>query len=126
MITKEKVLKSIEKITIDNSRICFFKTEINTYLNNYQSFTKDEQSILCASDIIESSFGTYKNCINNNPMIGVTNLSLVLAAITGKIEESEVKTALEKVSMEDLKKWSDKNIGKTNMTKRLKILKKTG
>jgi len=126
LITKEKVLKSIEKITIDNSRICFFKTEINTYLNNYQSFTKDEQSILCASDIIESSFGTYKNCINNNPMIGVTNLSLVLAAITGKIEESEVKTALEKVSMEDLKKWSDKNIGKTNMTKRQKILKKTG
>jgi len=28
--------------------------------------------------------------------------------------------------MMDLKKWSAKNIGETNMTKRQKILKKTG
>jgi len=126
LITKEKVLKIMEKFTIDNSRIDYFKTEINMYLNSYQSFIQDDQSILCTSDIIESSFGTYKNCINNNPMIGVTNLSLVLAAITGEIVENEVKTALEKISMIDLKKWSVKNIGETNMTKRQKILKKTG
>jgi len=124
LLTKEKVLKIVSKFTLDNSRIQYFKTEINTYLNSYQLFTNEEQSILCTSDIIESSFGTYKNCINNNPMIGVTNLSLVLAAITGEIEPNEVKTALEKVSMADLKKWSDENIGETNMSKRQKIFKK--
>jgi hypothetical protein len=69
--------------------------------------------ILLTSDIIESSFGKYKNYISQNPMAGVTNLILCLSAFTSPLTEDEIKKCLENTTINDIKKWTNEIIGKT-------------
>jgi hypothetical protein len=82
-----------------------------------------KSALLCSSDSIESAFGKYKNYIQDNPMTGITNLSLSLAAFTGKLSKEEISEAIQSTRVENVKNWSEKNIGKTTLSKRLKTLK---
>jgi hypothetical protein len=80
-------------------------------------------AMLCSSDCIESAFGKYKNYIQDNPMTGITNLSLSLAAFTGKLSKEEISEAFQSTRVENVKNWSEENIGQTTLSKRLKTLK---
>lgn len=118
--------KTISEIKIQNSRTDYIKRELVEYLKKTKCASPKSAKMLCTSDIIESSFGKYKNYINENPMIGITNLSLCISAFTSKLDDQEIKQAMEKVRTSDIKKWSEKNIGETNMVKRRRVLKKMG
>jgi glycerol-3-phosphate acyltransferase PlsY len=59
-------------------------------------------------------------------MVGITNLSLTMAAFTGSLSIEEIKTSFETVKNIDVKIWSDKNIGTTNLQRRKQVLKKVG
>jgi hypothetical protein len=83
---------------------------------------EEDKPIMCCSDIIESAFGKYKNYLQSNPMIGVTNLSLVLATFTGQLSKDEIAHALESTPMKKLEKWTSKNIGKTTLSRRMEVL----
>lgn len=106
-------------------RLCRFKDTLREHLNETLKKRPLDKSknILCSSDIIESAFGKYKNYISNNPMTGITNLSLSLAAFTGKISREEVMDAFTSIKVEKVTKWSMKNIGETTLSKRLQVLK---
>jgi hypothetical protein len=67
-------------------------------------------TILCTSDIIESAFGKYKNYVSKNPMAGVTNLTLCLAAFTSSLKKESIRDALEKTKVADIQKWTKENI----------------
>jgi len=95
-------------------------------MNSCMNSLPNLENISCSSDIIESSFGKYKNYISDNPMIGITNLSLSLSAFTCQLTENEIKKALEKIKIVDINEWSKDNIGQTNMSKRRKFFKKAG
>jgi len=86
---------------------------------------REFKQILCTSDIIESSFGKYKNYTSNNPMAGVTKLALALPAFTSSLDEEEIKEALETTTFDDIKEWAEKNIGETLFQKRSKALSYT-
>ncbi len=77
--------------------------------------------ILCTSDILESSFGKYKNYISDNPMAGITNLALCISAFTSSLSEDELKESLENTTMKDIEKWTDENIGTTLLKKRRSV-----
>lgn len=102
------------------------KTNIKEFLRATKKMVPKQNTILCTSDIIESSFGKYKNYISNNPMVGITDLSLCLAAFTSKLEINGTKEAMESVKNRDIREWSKQNIGQTNLSRRNEILKKTG
>jgi hypothetical protein len=116
----------LKEITIESSRIDKLKNYILNYLNELKALIPKQRKVICTSDIIESAFGKYKNYINNNPMIGITNLSLTMAAFTCQLGMDQIKTSFEKVKNKDVSKWSEKNIGLTNMQRRKSILKKVG
>ena len=118
--------KTINKIEIQNSRTEYIKRELVEYLKKTKEIGSKSVKMLCTSDIIESSFGKYKNYINQNPMIGITNLSLCISAFTSKLDDSELKQVMEKIRTSDISKWSEENIGQTNMAKRRRVLKKAG
>jgi len=99
---------------------------VNDFLAELLTLMPDNKKIICTSDIIESAFGKYKNYINNNPMVGITDLSLTMAAFTCKLKDNEIKEAMETVKVIDLKQWSIKNIGETNLQRRKKVLQKVG
>lgn len=122
----KKVKTILKEITIESSRIDKLKNHVLNYLNELKALIPKQRKVICTSDIIESAFGKYKNYINNNPMIGITNLSLTMAAFTCQLGINEIKTSFEKVKNKDIYKWSEKNIGLTNMQRRKSILKKVG
>jgi hypothetical protein len=67
--------------------------------------------ILLSSDILESLFGKYKNRVSENPMASVTNLMLIIAALTCELTAEKVNECIEKVKISDIKKWSEEEIG---------------
>ena len=109
-----------------NARLQYFKENLLKHLKETLMQLPDEKELLCTSDIIESSFGKYKNYMSQNSMAGITDLSLCLASFTNRLDARELKAGLEKTKMSDLKKWSEDNIGETNFSRRKKALKICG
>jgi len=99
------------------------KKNLIYYLKETLTQLPDEKQLLCTSDIIESSFGKYKNYMSRNSMAGITDLSLCLATFTNRLNATELKIGLENTKMNDLKKWSKENIGETNLSKRKRVMK---
>lgn len=124
--TMKETNKILSKLKPGNQRIRYFQEEIKKYLEGTKKQLPQEKILLCTSDIIESSFGKYKNYLNQNPMVGITNLSLCLAAFTNKLDADELKTVLETTTINDLKKWSRDYIGETNLSRRKRALQKMG
>lgn len=118
--------KILDKLRIDNQRIKYFQVELKKYLEVTKAQLPDEKNILCTSDIIESSFGKYKNYLAQNSMIGITNLSLCLAAFTNNLDAMVLKEGLEKTTINDLKNWTKSYIGETNLSKRKRVLRING
>lgn len=120
--TINMVTKIFNRKTL-NSRLQYFKENLLNYLKETLMKLPYEKQLLCTSDIIESSFGKYKNYMSQNSMAGITDLSLCLATFTNRLDATELKSGLERTKMSDLKKWSNDNIGETNFSKRKKALK---
>jgi len=114
--TKNQCSIILNRLMTDSGKI--IKDELEKYFKETTEMFPDNKKILITSDIIESAFGKYKNYVSCNPMAGITNLVLSIAAFTSSLEENEIRTALESTKMEDIKKWSNKFIGKTLLQKR--------
>jgi hypothetical protein len=95
------------------------KEYLTDYFTNTACLIRNRKTpILCSSDIIESAFGKYKNYVSGNPMAGITNLVLCIAAFTSSLDEQEIMECLEKYTINDVKEWSKKHVGKSLFQKR--------
>lgn len=121
-----KAKKILENMKIDSIRTKRLKAYISDFLSEQIASIPKRNKIICASDIIESAFGKYKNYISNNPMVGITNLALSIAAFTSDLNTDNIKLIFENVKIKDLKSWSEYNIGETNLQRRMSVLKKAG
>ena len=99
-----------------------FKEKFKEYLIETENLLPNVDKMLMTSDIIESAFGKYKNYVSSNPMAGITNLILCIAAFTSSLDESEIKEALETTTINDIKKWTSEFVGKTLYQKRREVL----
>ena len=77
-----------------------------------------DQPWLGSSDIIESVFGKYKNFSARTPMKDVGKSVLSIPVFTSDVTLSEVKEAMENVSMRDLRGWLAENVGDTLLARR--------
>jgi hypothetical protein len=119
--TKEDCMKLFDNVT--DSRTLEFKDNINEFLTNTGNSVEGSDKILCSSDILESSFGKYKNYISDNISVGITDLSLSIPAFNSKLEQNEITKAMEKIRIKQIKEWSSVNIGDTQTKKRRVSLK---
>ncbi len=117
-ITINRAKEIMGKLSIENSKAKRIKSDLEDYFHLTTTLLSGSTTILCTSDIIESAFGKYKNYLSNNPMAGITDLALCISAFTSSLTQAEIKTALEYTTMNDLKKWTEKNIGMTLLKKR--------
>jgi hypothetical protein len=121
----KKMLSQVSKILkglTSSKRLIKFKHNLLNFLEETIKLLPKEAKILCTSDIIESSFGKYKNYMSQNSMAGFTDLTLCLAAFTNTLDPEQLLITLEQTKMKDLKEWSKNNIGETNFSKRKKVL----
>lgn len=98
------------------------KEKIDLYFKDTIEMLPKKKKILITSDIIESAFGKYKNYVSCNPMAGVTNLVLCIAAFTSSLNEEKIKNALETTTVNDIMDWTKEFIGETLLQKRKKAL----
>ncbi len=123
-LSKKNVKKCrliLKNLTTENGRTV--GKEISEYLKGTILLLPENDSILCSSDILESSFGKYKNYLSNNAMAGLTNLVLCIAAFTSSLEKCEIKEALETTTVAEVKQWTRQNVGEeTLLQKRRKFL----
>jgi len=94
------------------------KKELVEYFQQLSNKLPKTKKILITSDVIESSFGKYKNYLSENPMAGITNLILCIAAFTFKLDELNIKKALESTGIDDIKQWTNETIGKSLFQRR--------
>jgi hypothetical protein len=82
-----------------------------------------KESLLCSSDIIETTFGRYKNELNENPMSGITDLALIIPALTSSLEEVEIKNAIDGCTCKMIKEWRKENLCDSLSVKRNQTFK---
>ena len=100
-------------------KIELFISQMNNYLNDQCVKLNTTTQILCCSDIIESTFGKYKN---KGGMKIITDDALYIAAYPEKKELADVKKAMQSIKIVELLKWKKKNttVSKLALIKRRK------
>lgn len=95
-----------------------FIRKMNSYLTIQKTNIKEDIQILCCSDIIESTFGRYKN----KKVKIITEDVLKIAGYSKERKLSEIKQAMENIKTEDVIKWKEKNtpVSKLALIKRKK------
>jgi len=74
-----------------------------------------------STQVLESCFGTLKALEKDQSRSGFTGLVLGLGALVGKITKELVRQALESTPIKVVRKWCEKNIGKSVQSKRGQI-----
>lgn len=99
------------------------------YFNREETLLEDNEPHNICSDIIESTFGYFKERISPNKNNGYTPLVLLipLRLQLSTIEDCKsfnARTAIGKTKMEDIKKWRADNLLPNPSIKRMNVLKK--
>lgn len=118
--TKQKCITILKKCK--TGRLKQFRIHMLNYLEeNIKQISRRSEKILCCSDIVETTFGKYKNELGKNPMSGITDLALIIPAFTFKLTEEEVNAAIDNCRVKDINEWKKKNLCNTLMAKRNKV-----
>jgi hypothetical protein len=91
-------------------------------LKEEESKIPEGMSLLGSSEIIESTFGKFKQLAKGHSSGGLTSLVLSLCAMVGQHCEDFIKTAMEQTSIKDVKEWVKNNLGTTFWSRRRKDL----
>ena len=82
-------------------------------LNEMVEDLNGNQRIIATSDVLESLNGKWKMLIEGSPTPALGCNALLMPALMGKLNTSEVKEALETITVEDVKEWRNGTFGVT-------------
>ena len=99
---------------------------IKKYLCQVREALPHRATILCNGDIIESYFGKFKNRLSDNPNVGLTDSCLTIANFNQTFDTHQIKEAMEKVKIVELKEWKAENVPINRAQLRQKIFKNVG
>ena len=96
-----------------------FKEYMITYLKeNEKQINRKSKKLVCCSDVIESTFGKYKNELSKNPMSGITDLALIISALTVDLTIETVNQAIDNCTVNTIEKWKKENLCNSLLAKR--------
>jgi len=126
--SKASVKKSLKLFkNLDYDSAIKVKLLVTEYFNNIKNKTKNRKRVICSSDIIESCFSKLKELFKKNKTVGITDLSLCIAAMLGDMQNAmDIKETFEKITMKKVDEWKKENIGDTLFKEKRNLLKKTG
>lgn len=105
-------------------KLKIFKEYMLNYLREYtKQISHRKEILLCCSDIIESTFGRYKNELSKNPMSGITDLVLIIPALTSSLSGEVVRAAIDNCKVKDIEVWKKNNLCNSLLTKRNMVYK---
>jgi len=80
---------------------------VEKYFTDHQPIFKDQDQVLCCSDIIESIFGRYKN---KGGMKVISADVLAIALYNTDLTTAMIKTAMTSVREQDVARWKEKYV----------------
>jgi hypothetical protein len=95
-ISKREALALFSNIESENA--LKIKSQLELYFGDLSTKAQGK-TICCSSDIIESCFGKFKEIVKGNKAVGISDLSLCIAAITGINNSEKTREAMETVSI---------------------------
>jgi hypothetical protein len=98
------------------------KEQLDKYFADL-TIKSEGKTICCSSDIIESCFGKYKEVVKGNKTVGISDLCLCIAAMTGENNSGKTNQAMEEISIKHVKDWGAKNITKTLFAEKIELNK---
>jgi hypothetical protein len=102
-----KILKSGR--TSEKQKV--FKTLfIDCLNNNLNKRPTKKETLLCTDDIIETIFGRYKHELKQNPMNRITDMALIIPAMTSSLNEEEIMKAIDGNTAKQIKQWRKDNL----------------
>jgi len=105
-------------------KLKIFKEYMINYLSEYtKQISHRKEILLCCSDIIESTFGRYKNELSKNPMSGITDLVLIIPALTSSLSGEVVRAAIDNCKVKDIEVWKKNNLCNSLLAKRAMVYK---
>ncbi len=111
-ITLKNAITLLNELTTENGIL--FRNNLVPKLKSQLDLLSETEIILCSSDILESTFGKYKNRVSGNLMASVTVLILMIAAYSSNLTEVDIKESMENVKISDIKEWGKDKIGISN------------
>ena len=88
----------------------FLQEAAQKYFQSNLNILEQIPQKICCSDVIESFFGKFKRIISQNPNQGITGACLRIASFGKKQHNHEIKQALEKVTVKQIRDWTQVNI----------------
>lgn len=113
-----KILREQGNILIGSERSRSFFSKILITIEEETNKVLKDQSLPGSSEIIESTFGKFKQLEKCHSSGGLTSLVLGIPSFLGEIALDVVQAAMETISIEDIKEWVHKNLGQTFWSKR--------
>lgn len=120
--TKTRCISLLSNCNRGKSKI--FKEYMINYFSEYtKQISHRKEILLCCSDIIESTFGRYKNELSKNPMSGITDLVLIIPALTSSLSREVVRAAIDNCKVKDIEVWKKNNLCNSLLAKRNMVFK---
>jgi len=120
--TMTKCINCLKKCS--TGKLLQFKKYMLEYLKeNTKHIRKYKEKLVCCSDIIETTFGKYKNELSKNPMSGITDLVLIIPAIMSNLNVASVQNAIDNCTVKDIEVWKKENLCNSLLAKRMTVFK---
>ena len=113
-----------ETLEIETEKTALFKASVTKYLmEEHDKIDSDESVWHGSSDIIESLFGSYKFRRSPDSLTGVRSHVLLPPLLTSMSDSGwkakiNIKEALERVFLRDMREWEKKTFSKNQSIKR--------
>jgi len=118
--------EACNQILRDSKAANYFKVGVLAYLEKNLKILATPSPVICCSDIIESYFGKYKNQLAKTGAQLITDSCLCIANFNQKFDEKEIKQAMEKIKIVDLKNWRQENLPSSLLQQKRELLKNVG
>jgi len=120
----KKTIIECEQILKQSTAPVFYKDKIKAYLYSYNELIEQYHTIICCSDIIESTFGKFKNRVSSNKMGNITGACLEICTYGTNFKQDAIKIALEKIKISDICQWKNHNEADNLAKRRYELFKK--
>jgi hypothetical protein len=120
------ILNKLERLFVEEEltqKAVSLKDELMQKIEQYlPKGSKETDTYLGRSDIIESLFGKYKYYCSEGSMMGLTQSVLIMGAVTSRMDQDTISNAMEFSTLKKIKDWTNINIGETTYAKRKKVM----
>jgi hypothetical protein len=92
---------------------------LTTFLREAESLLADGERLPLSTEILESSFGLYKQLERQHSKSGFTSLIATFGSLLRPATPTTIRSAFERVKVKDVRQWIKNNLPKTLTAKRL-------